>query len=185
MKLRDILIVSTAIIILFLFTYPLLSQDSLNTSKQKKSSQMKLMFRLSDQDIILPISSFEWGIPDRWSITSRYIHEFEKERIKITWRNNIGISLSPGTAGGRLAIGYQGIYSPKSMREFSVISEARFVLLQTWGNPLCTLSNRTLAGAEIRCSLGWINLGIGYYWHISITEDDRKNFYGYHLGVGI
>lgn len=97
----------------------------------------------------------------------------------------MGISLSPGTAGGRFAIGYQGVYSPKSMREFSVIGEVRFVLLYTWGNPLLTHPNRTLAGAELRCSLGWINVGTGYYWQISHTTDSHKNFYGYHIGVGI
>lgn len=185
MKLRYTFRVLYTVILFLSFAHPVLSQDSLQTAKQKKSPPLRLMFRLSDQDVILPISSIEWGIPDRWSFTSRYIHKFEKTEIKRTWRNNISLSISPGISGGRVAIGYQGIYSPKSMREFAVISEARFLLLRTWGNPLSTLPNNTFAGAEIRCSLGFFNLGIGYYKQISQTNGDRQDFYGYHVGVGI
>ena len=185
MKLRYTFRVLYTIIIFLSFAHPVLSQDSSQTAKQIKSPPLRLMFRLSDQDVILPISSIEWGIPDRWSFTSRYIHEFDKTKIKRTWKNNISLSISPGISGGRVAIGYQGIYLPKSMREFGIISEARLVLLRTWGNPLFTPPNSTFAGAEIRCSLILINLGIGYYKQISRTNGDRQDFYGYHVGVGI
>ena len=183
MKIRHILKVSNAVFLLLLFAHPVWSQDSLQTANPKKSSP----FQLSDQDVILPITSIEWGTPDRWSITSRYVHMFEKDRDNKTWLNNLSITLSPGTAGGRFAIGYQSIYTPyKSRGDFAILSEVRAVLLRTWGNPLATLPNRTFVGAEIRTSLSFLfNVGIGYYKQISNLNDDRKDFYGFHVGVGI
>ena len=182
MKIRHILKVSYVVSLLLLFAHPVWSQDSLKTTNPKKSSP----FQLSDQDVILPITSIEWGTPDRWSITSRYVHMFEKDRDNKTWLNNLSITLSPGTTGGRFAIGYQGIYTPKSMGDYAILSEVRAVLLRTWGNPLATLPNRTFVGAEIRTSLSFLfNVGIGYYKQISNLNDDRKDFYGFHVGVGI
>ena len=182
MKIRHILKVSYVVSLLLLFAHPVWSQDSLQTANPKKSSP----FQLSDQDVILPITSIEWGTPDRWSITSRYVHMFEKDRDNKTWLNNLSITLSPGTTGGRFAIGYQGIYTPKSMGDYAILSEVRAVLLRTWGNPLATLPNRTFVGAEIRTSLSFLfNVGIGYYKQISNLNDDRKDFYGFHVGVGI
>ncbi len=182
MKIRHILKVSYVVSLLLLFAHPVWSQDSLQTANPKKSSP----FQLSDQDVILPITSIEWGTPDRWSITSRYVHMFEKDRDNKTWLNNLSITLSPGTTGGRFAIGYQGIYTPKSMGDYAILSEVRAVLLRTWGNPLSTLPNRTFVGVEIRTSLSFLfNVGIGYYKQISNLNDDRKDFYGFHVGVGI
>lgn len=182
MKIRHILKVSYVISLLLLFAHPVWNQDSLQTANPKKSS----LFQLSDQDVILPITSIEWGTPDRWSITSRYVHMFEKDRDNKTWLNNLSITLSPGTTGGRFAIGYQGIYTPKSMGDYAILSEVRAVLLRTWGNPLSTLPNRTFVGAEIRTSLSFLfNVGIGYYKQISNLNGDRKDFYGFHFGIGI
>ena len=186
MKFRHILWVSYVISLLFLIVHPVWSQESEQTTKQKKSGDGRGMIQLSDQDVILPITSIEWGTPDRWSITSRYVHMFEKDRDNKTWLHNLSISLSPGIAGGRLGIGYQGIFSPRSMPDFGVFSEARIVLLRTWGNPLSTVPNRTFVGAEIRSSLSFlINLGIGYYTQISGSNSDREQFYGFHIGIGI
>ena len=186
MKFRHILKVSYAVFLLLLFAHPLWSQDSVQTAKQKKSPPPRLMFQLSDQDVILPISSIEWGTPDRWSITSRYLHGFEKYRGKKTWRNGLNITLSPGISGGRFAVGYQGIYSPRSMPDFAIFSEVRAVLLRTWGNPLSTLPNRTFVGAEFRIGFSWmLNLGIGYYTQISASNSDQEQFYEFHVGIGI
>lgn len=144
------------------------------------------MLQLSDQDVILPISSIEWGTPDRWFITSRYVHMFEKDRDNKTWLNSLTITLSPGIAGGRFAIGYQGILPSRSMPDFAVLSEVRAVLLRTWGNPLSTIQNRTFVGAEFRIGLSWmLNLGIGYYTQISASNSDHEQFYGFHIGLGI
>ena len=182
MKIRHLLKVSYTVFLLLLFAHPVWSQDSLQTANPKKSS----LFQLSDQDVILPITSIEWGAPDRWSITSRYVHMFEKDHDNKTWLNNLSITLSPGTTGGRFAIGYQGIYTPKSRRDYAILSEVRAVLLRTWGNPLSTLPNRTFVGAEIRTSLIFLfNVGIGYYIQISGSNSDREQFYGFHFGIGI
>ena len=187
MNLRFILNIMYTVLFLLLFAYPVCSQESDKTNKTKKFSDSILMFRLSDQDIILPITSIEWGTPDRWSITSRYIHMFEKDRDNKTWLNDLCITLSPGTAGGRLAIGYQGVYTPKSMPDFAIFNEARLVLLRTWGNPLSAPTNSTFIGAEIRTSLSFLfNIGIGYYKQISDLNGGRKeDFYGFHVGFGI
>ncbi|TFH00880.1 MAG: hypothetical protein E4H13_06320 [Calditrichales bacterium] len=185
MNFRFIFHIMYTVLLLFLFAYPVCSQESDKTDKTKKSSDSRLMFPLSDQDIILPITSIEWGIPDRWSITSRYVHMFEKDRDNKTWLNNGSIALSLGTAGGRFAIGYQGIYSPKSMQDFAIISEARLVLLRTWGNPLSITSKSSFIGAEIRTSLYFFNVGIGYYKQITNLNGVQEDFYGFHAGVGI
>lgn len=186
MRFRQLLNVSHTVFLIFLFANPVWSQESEQTAKQKKSTRSRLMLQLSDQDVILPISSIEWGTPDRWSITSRYVHMFEKERNNKTWLNNLSITFSTGTAGGRFTIGYQSILSPKSMPDFAIFSEARVVLLRTWGNPLSIDSNRTFVGAEIRSSLsGMINLGIGYFTQLSVSNSRREYIYGLHVGIGI
>ena len=165
-----------------LFTNTILSQESEQPVKKRESRNSWIMLHLSDQDVILTLSSIEWGTPDRWSITSRYIHGFEKERKRITWRNSVGISLSPGLSGGRLGVGYLGIYSPASMKALALISELRGVLLRTWGNPLSTSTNSTLVGAEVKICLSWlINVSAGYY--SPITSENIKSFWGFHFGI--
>jgi hypothetical protein len=186
MNFRQLLNVPFAVFIMFLFANLVWGQESDQTEKQKKSSPPKLMLRLSDQDVILPITSIEWGTPDRWSFTSRYVHMFEKDRDNKTWLNNITVTLSPGISGGRFGIGYQGILSRRSTLGFTLLSEARIVLLRTWGNPLSAVTDRTYLGAEIRSSFSWlINLGVGYYSQISSTDNHSEHFYGFHIGVGI
>ena len=186
MNIRYRLIAPYAFVLIFLFAHPVRSQELEQSTKQKKSSGGRGMLQLSDQDVILPITSIECGSPDRWSITSRYVHMFQTDRDNKTWLHNLSISLSPGIAGGRLGIGYQGIFSPRSMKDFGIFAEARAILLRTWGNPLSTVPNRTFIGVEIRSSLSFlINLGIGYYSQISVSNDDREDFYGFHVGVGI
>ena len=64
--------------------------------EKKSRPNQKLVIRLSEQDVILPITSIEWGHPDRWSFTSRYVHGFEKERKRRTWQNNIALLLFGG-----------------------------------------------------------------------------------------
>ncbi len=169
------------VFLLFLIVHPVWSQESEQTTKQKKSGGIQL----SDQDVIMPISSIEWGTPDRWSITSRYLHIFEKDRCNKTWLGSLSITLSPGISGGRLGIGYQGAFSPRSMKGFSFYSESRVVLLRTWGNPLSTVPNRTFVGAELRIGVFWYFIGIGYYSQISDSKSDREQFFGFHVGVGI
>jgi len=156
-------------------------------SKGKKQSGMGKFFliELSEQDKIMPIILIEWGQPDRWSFTSRYVHDFHKEKTGITWRNNAGIFLSPGFSGGRLGVGYMGIYTPssESLQGTGLLSEIRAVMLRTWGNPLSTSSDTTFAGAEIKLCIFAFNISAGYY--SPITNKNTKSFWGFHFGVGV
>ncbi len=187
MRFRLILNVLLSVSLLLMFTHSIWCQESEQTAPPKKSRGGRGMFQLSDQDVLLPITSIEWGIPDRWSFTSRYIHMFQKNRDDKTWLHNLSVSLSPGTAGGRFGLGYQGIIKPILSRgDFGIFSEARAVLLRTWGNPLVANPNHTFVGGEIRVAIVFIiNFGFGYYYQISGAENDQDQFYGFHLGVGI
>jgi len=179
-------IVLYAFVLIFLFGHPAWSQETEQSMNQKKSGGGRGMLKLNDQDVILPITSIEWGLPDRWSFTSRYVHMFQTDRNDKTWLHNLSVSLSPGISGGRLGVGYQGIFSPRSIPDFGIFSEARVVLLRTWGNPLSADPHRTFIGAEIRSSLSFlINLGIGYYTQISGSSNDQEQFFGFHVGIGI
>lgn len=85
---------------------PAWSQEEAPAAEQQ-NRPVRLMWRLGPKDMLLPVTSIEWGVPDRWSITSRYVHIFDKTR------NTFTISLSPGTDGGRFGMGYQHIFFPK------------------------------------------------------------------------
>ena len=144
------------------------------------------MFRLSDQDVILPITSIEWGSPDRWSFTSRYVHELDKDKEDREWHHSLSVAFSPGISGGRFGIGYLLLYDPKSSSDFGIFGEARTVLLRTWGNPLATDPDITFIGAEIRTAISFLlNLGVGYYKPIPDSDGDNEGFFGFHVGVGI
>jgi hypothetical protein len=150
-----------------------------------------LLHQPSDQDVILTISSIEWGAPDRWSFTSRYVHMFEKKAVRDVkpWLNNLSVTLSPGISGGRLGVGYVGIGGPKGGwfgSGLPIIFESRAVLLRTWGNPLVTATDRTCAGVELRLGFtGLVNVGGGYYRRISAPDSRPDGFWGLHAGVGI
>jgi hypothetical protein len=172
------------VLLLLGFTLQVWSQDKPPVEKKRHGSW--LVMRPSDQDVILTISSIEWGVPDRWSFTSRYIHMFDKERDHKTWLNSLTFTISPGISGGRFGIGYQGVYSPKSMQDMAILNEARVVLLRTWGNPLAVEADKTLIGAEIRTSLsGMLNVGVGCYRPISAAAGSRNFLWGFHVGVGM
>ena len=172
------------IFLLLLFTNTILSEESEKPVKKREPRSSWIMQFLSDQDVILTLSSIEWGTPDRLSITSRYIHMFEKDRDDKTWLNNLSITLCPGISGGRLGVGYLVIYSPESLKDFGLLSELRGVLLRTWGNPLSTTSNTTFAGAEMKICLSFLlNVSAGYY--SPITNENIKSFWGFHFGIGI
>jgi hypothetical protein len=180
--------INTVFIILFitLFAFQALGQNTDQSDPKQNPSNKKSMFRLSERDIILPITSIEWGIPDRWSITSRYIRELDEKKDKRTWYNSFSLSISPGISGGRIGFGYLGLFDPRSMSDFGIFAEARIVFLRTWWNPLSTSSNRTFWGGELRVALSFLlNLGIGYYKQISDSDDPKDDFGGFHIGVGI
>lgn len=164
---------------------PAWSQEEPSTSPKKEHRSWMM---LSDQDAIVPVTSVEWGIPDRWSLTARYVHMFEKDRNHKKWLNNLTVALSPGTDGGRLGVGYQGIFSPDSTSkpDWAMFIEGRAVLLRTWSNPLETEANRTFVGAEIRFAPTiFFNIGGGYYRQVSSSDGSHDSFWGYHIGIGM
>jgi len=166
--------------------YPAWGQDTGHSSPTKKPPNRQGIITLSKRDIILPITSIEWGNPDRWSITARYIRKLDTKIEKQTWHNNLSVSISPGISGGRIGFGYLGLFDPQTVRDFGIFYEARIVLLRTWWNPLSTSSNRTFWGGELRVALSFIlNLGIGYYKQISNSHDPKDDFWGFHIGIGI
>lgn len=178
---RSCSIIATLVLLLL---YPVATSS--RESDKKSRPNQRFIIRLSEQDAILPITSIEWGYPDRWSFTSRYIHGLEKERRRRTWHNNIGISLSPGLSGGRLGVGYLGIYSPASLREFALFTELRGILLRTWGNPISANPNTTFAGAEFKLCISWLlDISVGYYMPIKDSNSNEEAFWGFHVGVGI
>ena len=172
---------STQIIVLLIFTVSHFAWSQENQDPAPRTGPKSSWFVLwpSDQDVIILTTSIEWGIPDRWSFTTRYVHMFDVDRDHKDWLNNLTATLSPGIVGLRLGFGYQAII-------MSTFHEFRAVLLRTWGNPLQALSYQTYSGAEYRFGLfGLINLGIGYYAPISDAASGTSSFWGFHCGVGI
>ena len=185
MKFRQLLQILFTAFLLLLFANPVRGQEAVQPEKQKRTFSKKLMLKLSDQDVILPITAITWGTPDRWSFNSRYIHLFEKDRDGKKWINSVSISMSPGLSGGRLGFGYIGILNPKTGSAFAIISEIRGVLLRTWSKPLYTDPNNTFTGIEVRTSLsGLLTVGFGYYKPISTSNGNPGDFYGFHVGIG-
>ena len=177
-----------AIFLLLISVNNLLSLDTEEKPEPAKRPNQGFVFRLSEQDSIIPITSIEWGHPDRWSFTMRYMHSFHKERIRRIWYHGVGISLLPGLSGGRLGFNYSVIYSPPSpsLREFAIFIHLNATLLRTWGNPLTAITNTTYAGPELKIGISWLfNITVGYYSPISNADDDPVPFWGFHFGVGI
>jgi len=174
-----------SILILLFCSHALFGQGTEEESESKPKSRRNSIFRLSDRDVILPITSIEWGVPDRWSFTSRFVHSFKKQE-KRTWHHNFDIYLSPGISGGRLGAGYLGIFDPPSMRDFGLFYQLHGVLLRTWGNPLSAPTNTTFVGAELKICISWLlNVGAGYYSPLTKSNRNLKSFWGFHFGIGI
>ncbi len=145
----------------------------------------QLMWTLTEDDVLLPITSLEWGRPDRVSFTSRYLHLFTQDRDRKPWVHAATATLSPGTDGGRLGVGYKGVWKGPS-RSLPLMPEARVVLLRTWGHPLQTAPGRTFLGGELRLGLTFLgNAGVGWYRSTSETGGRRESFWALHVGVGL
>lgn len=138
---------------------------------------------LTEDDMLLPVSSIEWGAPDRWSLTARYVHMFTRDRNARPLKPRIHsatVTLSPGTDGARLGAGYQGVWRLK----VPLLVEARLVALRTWGHPLSTVPGRTFLGPEFRCSITGVgNLGAG--WYRCSSGGPVESFWGVHCGFGM
>jgi len=141
-----------------------------------------LVTNFSERDILIHVSSIEWGSPDRWSFTTRYIRRLGESDGR-SYYPHLTATLSPGSAGGRLGLGYLGIWSPSEKGDFGIIHELRGVYLRNWGNPMDGRADAGYLGAELRLGLGWINAGVGYYSPLS--ADETEAFWGWHLGLGL
>ncbi|MBI4911247.1 MAG: hypothetical protein HY823_00780 [Acidobacteria bacterium] len=162
------------------------SGTGLGAQPGDRPARRQLAWFLSPDDVLLPISSVEWGRPDRWSFTSRYVHMFTKHRDARpgpAWIHSATFLASPGTDGGRLGVGYHGVLNRKA----PILLEARVVLLRTWGQPLDGRApGMNHVGPELRMSFtGVFNLGAGYYRRNSSGALGEKAFWGVHLGVGM
>ena len=174
---------SITALLTFTIATPAGSQE---VAKAWQGGHGRFLWALSEDDTVMPVTSVEWGSPDRLSLTSRYVHLFTKDRnarpLK-PWIHGASVTLSPGTGGGRFGVGYQGVWR---IGKVPILPEARLVLLRTWGNPLQTGPNRTFAGAEVRCSLvGVANAGAGWYRRISGLDGRGESFWGFHVGLGM
>jgi hypothetical protein len=162
-----------------------LSAQSAPASDEKALSP-GLSFRISNQDVLLPITSIEWGLPDRWSFTSRYVHEFDLSRTPMARRDNFTIICSPATAGARLGMGYQAIFNQLSGQSFLTFFETRIVALYTWGTPYAAPAHMTFLGGELRCVFFIVfNTSIGYYVPASSSSSNGDALWGFHIGLGI
>jgi hypothetical protein len=170
---------------LWLTLTTLLSAQTTPDSDEKAPSP-GLSFRLSNQDVLLPITSIEWGLPDRWSFTTRYVHEFDISRKPMARRDNFTIICSPATAGMRFGMGYQAIFNQLSGQSFLTFFEARAVALYSWGTPYSAPTHVTFLGGELRCVFFIVfNVGIGYYVPASSSSSNDDALWGFHIGLGI
>lgn len=169
---------------------PALAQGKDESGKNKKP--VRSLFSPTPDDFFLPVTSIEWGMPDRFSLTARYIHMFDDASVRDhkPSLNNFTVTVIPGISGGRLGIGYENVYDFKKRTshpvELAFLSEARVVALRTWGSPLVTQPNRTFIGGELRTSLGGVaNISIGYYSPLANRSTGTAAFWGLHTGFGI
>jgi hypothetical protein len=158
---------------------PAAAQQTSGPQHERSLLSQLFMRKFGAQDVTLLVSGFEWGAPDRWSFTSRYVHMFQTDRDHKRMLHNFTATLSPGLAGARLGAGYQNV-------SFGLLSEARAVLLRTWREPITADPNRTFAGVELRTSLtGVASAGVGWYTPVGTAPASRKAFVGLHVGVGM
>lgn len=167
---------------------PAWSQEAARARKPKTG--IARFLSPTDQDVFLPVTTVEWGSPDRWSFSARYVHMFQKERDHVRVLHNITVTLSPGTAGGRVGAGYENIFHVRNSRPgregLTLLSEAKVVALRTWGAPISTDAGQKFIGGELHTSLaGVVNVGVGYYAPRSTAPGHPKAFVGLHVGVGI
>lgn len=152
-----------------------------------------LVTKFGDQDVALLVSGIEYGMPDRWSFTSRYIHMFDTDRDHRPVLNNFSVSVSPGLAGGRVGVGWQRIVdtgktgkAANRRKGATFFEEARVGLLRSWGDPIGVDRYRTFASAELRASVGGLlSLGIGGYAPVGNSPGSHRTFFGAHVGVGL
>lgn len=146
------------------------------------SARPRLAWRLSERATLLPITTVQWGAPERWSFTSRLVYRLTSAQHgqHLSWT----LGLSPGTGGARAHTGILGIYTFRSHRAPAIRWGASAAVLRTWGHPLGADAWRTWGGMELSGGLPPLLLvGIGRYWPIG--AGDAKPVWGVRVGFGI
>ncbi len=178
--------------ILILFVTPTKAQENNNRTNMDSTAEKKgfsirdiILHKFSDDDVSILITSIEWGVPDRLSFTSRYIHMFTQDRDTKKVINNFTATVSPGIDGLRIGAGYEMILSKGSFFGIDLLSELRMTYLHTWSNPIGAAKNENYGGIELRSSvIGVLNIGVGYFLPLS-SSSDSGSLISLHAGVGI
>ncbi len=144
--------------------------------------RLRLAWRLSERATLLPITTVQWGAPERWSFTGRLVYGLTSVQHgqHLSW----SLGVSPGTGGARVHTGILGIHTSRSHRAPAIRWGASAAVLRTWAHPLGAAAYRTYGGMELSGGLPpLLLLGIGRYWPMG--AGDAKPFWGVRIGIGI
>lgn len=50
------------------------------SERGRQGAYQRFVGALTEENRLLPVSSIEWGAPDRWSLTARYVQRFTRDR---------------------------------------------------------------------------------------------------------
>ncbi|HKJ91637.1 MAG TPA: hypothetical protein VJ957_00655 [Longimicrobiales bacterium] len=143
---------------------------------------LRLGWRLGERDFLLPITAIQWGSPERWSFTGRFVHRLDvaEHGVHATWT----VGLSPGTGGARAHTGILGVFNLPEHPDTAVRWGASLELLRTWGRPLGAVAYRNYGGVELSGGLPpFLLVGLGRYWPIG--AGDAGPVWGFRIGFGI
>ncbi|OGF68237.1 MAG: hypothetical protein A2Y62_16065 [Candidatus Fischerbacteria bacterium RBG_13_37_8] len=132
---------------------------------------------MTDNDIISPIASVEYGRPDRLSFSTQFLHLFPTINTENITQFYVAASISPGIGGIRFKTGIAYVFRDAGWVHVDA------VYLHTWWLSSVASSNRNYLGIEARVAI-ILTFGIGYYWRIGETTDSPSRFFGYHVGYG-
>jgi hypothetical protein len=164
-----------ALIFLLAFAYSSSVMAQTEASDKDEDGEIipwNLYYHLSDDSGILLLSSIEYGIPERLSLSTMYI-----KRIADSWSMNF--ILSPGVSGFKVRTGIT-----YGWQQYHPLIHFNFALIRTWGSPIKVKSKETICGIELRAS-AIILMDIGYYLRISDIDSKEDKFFGVHFGIGI
>jgi hypothetical protein len=191
-KWKIIFYMPAAAAILFLSMTPAQAQENNNRTPKDSTAEKKgfgirdiILHKFSDDDVSILITSIEWGVPDRWSFTSRYVHMFTQNRDTQSLINNFTATISPGIDALRISAGYQAILTKRFWIGVDLLNELRFTWMHTWNKPIIALKNENYGGIELRSSFtGLLNMGFGYFLPLS-SSSKSGSLICIHAGVGI
>jgi hypothetical protein len=152
------------------------------TPDEAARQQVRLFWAVGDDSWVLPLASIQWGQPERWAFTSRYVHrltDLAAGHLLFT-----SAAVSPGAAGGRLSLGLLGIVSSPDLPDLRWETSA--TLLRTWGHPLDAVANTTYTGLEVVGGLlPFPSLTVGRYWPVPAPRRAAPPVWGFRVGIGV